>query len=199
MILFVPPTKKEQHLEAETEDLIQFTKDIALQPYDPELWLNRAHCLRLLGFPELGLGDAYKARLLVEAALENTTALGTDALRTFSKKVYNLHMSDPAWIRWRLYVSTPELLQSRVTDMLKRIEIQCWTELMEGLMASNCCNDYLEMSKAAIAKFPLDEVFPSELNNANSWYQQRVNILQNQVDSGNMTVKQMDWTLLVCR
>jgi hypothetical protein len=185
-----------QRLEAEIEDLVQFTKDIARLPYDPESWLNRAHCLRLLGFPELGLGDAYKARLLVEAALENTSSLGVDALKTFSRKVYNLHMTDPAWQQWRSHVSIPELLQSRVTGMLKRIEIQCWTELMEGLMASNCCNDYVEMSKEAISKFPSDEVFPSELDNANSWYQQRVDILEGRVETGDLTAEQMAWTLV---
>lgn len=105
-------------------------------------------------------------------------------------------MTNPAWKQWRSHVSTPELLQSRVTDMLKRIEIQCWTELMECLMASNCCNDYLEMSKAAIAKFPTDEVFPSELENAKAWYQQRVDILQKRVDTGDLTIAQMQWTLI---
>jgi hypothetical protein len=150
----------------------------------------------MLGYPELGLGDAYKARLLVEAALENTSALGADALTTFSRKVYNLHMTDPAWKQWSHHVSTPQLLQSRVTDMLKRIEIQCWTELMECLISSNCCNDYLEMSMAAISKFPSDVVFPSELENAKAWYQQRVDILQQRVDTGDLTAAQMQWTLI---
>jgi hypothetical protein len=165
-------------------------------PYDPEIWLNRAHCLRLIGFPELGLGDAYKARLLVEAALESSsTTLGTKALQTFAKKIYNQHMTDPAWSQWKSRVATAELLKARAMDMLKRLEAHIWTELMESLIASNCCSDYLRLSKEAVKKFPDDAVFPSDVANAESWYQQRVEILQAQVDDGEMTDVQMQTTL----
>lgn len=165
-------------------------------PYDPETWLNRAHCLRLLGYPELGLGDAYKARLLVEAALENRSSpLGTTTFQAFAGKIYNQHMNDPAWAQWRSRVATSALLQARTTDMLKRIEAHIWTELMEGLIACNCCSDYLRMSIAAAEKFPRDEVYPSDVKNAVSWYQQRVTILQAQVDDGDMTAVQMQTTL----
>ncbi|KAG0652468.1 Trithorax-related 4 [Hyphodiscus hymeniophilus] len=185
-----------EQLESEIKDLAHFTKSISLTPYDPELWLNRAHCLRLLGYPELGLGDAYKARLLVEATLETPgSTLGTNALQTFAKKIYIQHMTDPAWSQWKSRVSTSALLKARSLDMLKRLEAHIWTELMEGLIASNCCGDYLKLSKEAVLKFPDDEVFPSDVANAESWYQQRVDILQAQVDEGDMTVVQMQTTL----
>lgn len=63
-------------------------------------------------------------------------------------------------------------------------------------MSANCCNDYLEMSKEAIARFPSDTVFPSELENAVSWYQQRVDILQARVDTDDMTPEQMATNLV---
>lgn len=66
---------------------------------------------------------------------------------------------------------------------------------MEGLIASNCCSDYLKMSKKAVEKFPDDEVFPSDLANAESWFQQRIDILQAQVDEGEITDVQMKTTL----
>jgi hypothetical protein len=53
------------------------------------------------------------------------------------------------------------------------------------------------MSKQAVAKFPLDEIFVSELANANAWYQMRVKILREQVNNGDMTEKEMEWTLIV--
>jgi len=154
--------KCRQLLHGEIEDVAQFTKDLALSPYDPETWLNRAHYLRILGFPELGLGDAYKARLLIEAALapsESQVSLGEDTFRTFSEKVYAMHASNPAWA---VHVDTKEKLKERTQGMLKRLEIQCWTESMEGLMAANCSKDYLDMSNEAVKRFPDDEVFPSE-------------------------------------
>jgi hypothetical protein len=92
-------------------------------------------------------------------------------------------------------VATSALLKARSIDMLKRLEAHIWTELMEGLIASNCCSDYLRMSKQATEKFPDDEVFPSDVANAESWYQQRVDILQAQVDDGEMTSVQMQTTL----
>lgn len=104
-------------------------------------------------------------------------------------------MNDPAWAQWREQVATSALLQARTTDMLKRIEAHVWTELMEGLIACNCCSDYLRMSIAAAEKFPRDEVYPSDVRNAVSWYQQRVTILQAQVDDGDMTPTQMQTTL----
>jgi hypothetical protein len=173
--------------------LSQTTKELALTPYDPESWLNRAQTLRILGFPELGLGDAYKSRLLVESALENSSETGTAALKAFSAKIYHLHVTSPGLEQ---HVATPELLQLRVTAMLKRLEIQCWTELMEGLMACNCCNDYIQLSKAAVEKFPGDAVFQSELDNANAWYGQRVDQLQARVDSDEMSAEEMESTLL---
>jgi hypothetical protein len=66
---------------------------------------------------------------------------------------------------------------------------------MEGLIASNCSSDYVKMSKKAVEKFPDDVVFPSDVANAQSWFQQSVQILQAQVDVGETTDIQMQTTL----
>ncbi|KAL3418843.1 WD and tetratricopeptide repeat protein [Phlyctema vagabunda] len=186
-----------EQLEAEIRDFQQASQGILENPYDPELWLNRAHCLRLLGYPELALGDIYKARLLAEAALSsNSTTIGTLALEAYSKNVYNLHMTHPAYVRFKSCVSTPELLKTWSIRMLGRVEVQIWTELMEGLLAANCCDDYLRLSKEAVQKFPEDDIFPSEVANAENWNEQRIAILQERVDDGEMTEEQMSTNLL---
>ncbi|KAF7857178.1 hypothetical protein EAF04_009419 [Stromatinia cepivora] len=182
-------------LESEIKAFTQFTKDIAEAAYDPENWLNRGNCLRRLGYPELALGDVHKARLLVEAALENDSTLGTDAYKAYSQKIYQLHQTHPAWMLRKAQVATPESLHALVTVLLKRLELQIWSELMEGLMASNCCADYLAASKDAVARFPDDKVFPSEVANAESWFEQRQNILQGYVDDEEMTTGAMASTL----
>ena len=51
-------------------ELIKHTKTIFKSPYEPRIWLHRARTLQRLGFPELAVGDAYKARLLIEAGRE---------------------------------------------------------------------------------------------------------------------------------
>ena len=186
----------QQQFASESSEVIRLTTLLQTLPYDPETWLNRGNCLRLLGFPELALGDVYKARLLVEAGLlETPSVLGNEVRKAFRKKTYELHTTDPAWMRWADAVSTPELLAQRVKEMLKRLELQIWTEMMEGLMAANCCGDYSRMSREAVAKFPDDEIFPSEVSNSDAWYAQREAILKARVESGDMNESQMTSTL----
>lgn len=47
--------------------LRQQTGSIKLSPYDPGTWLQRARTLVELRYPELAMGDAYKAKLLCDA------------------------------------------------------------------------------------------------------------------------------------
>ncbi len=161
------------------------------------MWLNRGNCLRLLGFPELALGDVYKARLLVEAGLlETPSILGDEVRQTYREKTYKLHTTDPAWMKWADSVSTPELLAQTVKRLLMRLELQIWTELMEGLMATNCCGDYVRMSREAQKKFPDDAFFPSEVSNADAWYGQRETILKASMERGEMNEESMMTMLL---
>jgi hypothetical protein len=150
-----------------------------------------------LGYPELALGDVYKARLLAEAGIgDSRTVLRDQVRKALSKKTYELHTTDPAWMKWAHTVSTPDLLAQKVQDMLKRLELQIWTELMEGLMAANCCGDYARMSREAVEKFPDDEFFPSEVSNADAWYAQRKEVLVSAVEDGQMNEEQMTTTLM---
>ncbi|KAK4896154.1 hypothetical protein LTR27_006011 [Elasticomyces elasticus] len=63
-----PPELGEEDLTPRLPDLINTlntqTKDLQQHPYDPELWLHRATTLASLRFPELAVGDTYKALLL---------------------------------------------------------------------------------------------------------------------------------------
>ena len=60
--------------------IIESTKRWSELCYDPTQWMSRANQLGLLGYPELATGDAYKARLLVQAKFDmhkgKSTALG---------------------------------------------------------------------------------------------------------------------------
>jgi len=110
-------------------------------------------------------------------------------------KIWWLHMTDPAWEQWKSAIASPGLLKSRVIDILKKLEVQVWTELMEGLIAANACHDYIQMSREAVARFPSDDIFPSELMNAEAWFMQRKDILRAQHDSGEMSASLMHSTL----
>src|SRR4051812_442120 len=46
------------------------TDALAISSYDPELWYLRATAYIKLGYPDLAIGDAYRALLLVQELLE---------------------------------------------------------------------------------------------------------------------------------
>jgi len=168
------------------------TRQIGLTPYDPELWLYRGRSLRLLGYPELALGDVYKARLLVEAVREKRSLFGVSVHALYTSKIRALHMTQPSWAA---LVATLELLSARVEAVLQQLELQVWSELMEGLLAANACADYLALSREAVERWPEDEVFVSEMANAESWFGQREDILKLQLEEGEISENQMSSTL----
>jgi hypothetical protein len=98
--------------------------------------------------------------------------------------------------RLNAMLSTAEVFRSRVKDVLKQLEVRIWSELMEGLIAANACCDYLSLSREAVARFPDDEVFPSEVANAESWFAQREEILKTQNEDGEMSEEVMSSTLV---
>src|SRR5437764_13207427 len=46
------------------------TSSLGVSPYDPELWLQRGICHDDLRYPELAIGDVYRALLLVDELRE---------------------------------------------------------------------------------------------------------------------------------
>lgn len=51
----------------------ELTAAIKTTPYDPSLWLHRARIHSALQFPDLAAGDAYRALMLYEAAIDETS------------------------------------------------------------------------------------------------------------------------------
>lgn len=60
---------------------------------------------------------------------------------------------------WAVAVATPELFLARVGVVLLQLEVQVWSELMEGLIAANTCVDYLALSREAVERWLEDGVF----------------------------------------
>lgn len=96
---------------------------------------------------------------------------------------------------WAALEGQPDVWEARVRGVLKQIELQVWTEIMEGLMAANACADYLVQSREAVARFPEDEVFPSEVANAESWLEQREKILKGQLEEEEIGLEEMQSTM----
>lgn len=56
--------------------------NIKARPYAFRFWTNRSHCLLDLGYPELAVGDSYKALLLCESGLNNDVPIGQQVRQT---------------------------------------------------------------------------------------------------------------------
>lgn len=63
------PYRSPQQLATAASRLAFETRTIGAHPYDPTKWLARASTLQELGFPELAVGDAWKADALCESML----------------------------------------------------------------------------------------------------------------------------------
>lgn len=55
------------------DKLCERSKAILHHPYDPVLWLRRSSTLSRLRYPELAVGDAYKAKMLCQTHLAQLT------------------------------------------------------------------------------------------------------------------------------
>lgn len=95
-------------------------------PYNPTSWYWRATALPYLGCPELCLGDAHRARLLVEAALVKTTGLGDNALLVYGLGEWIENASQ--WKRNGL-----DKFKLYVTSQLRKLEKQIWMLITNAL------------------------------------------------------------------
>ncbi|KAF2427387.1 hypothetical protein EJ08DRAFT_699614 [Tothia fuscella] len=82
--------------------------------------------MRRLGYPELSVGDAHKARLLIEAALEASTELGRIALLTFAATSF-------LEVQCAGTKSTMKQFRAHINIKLRELEAHVWTVLRERL------------------------------------------------------------------
>ncbi|KAF2489826.1 hypothetical protein BU16DRAFT_586014 [Lophium mytilinum] len=83
VVTIVYPTLSVEEYRLQAASVRELTNSIIELPYHPSSWIRRAEAHTVLVYPELAIGDAYKARLLVEAALSNTTELGEMAVLVY--------------------------------------------------------------------------------------------------------------------
>ncbi|KAM3418360.1 hypothetical protein BST61_g4359 [Cercospora zeina] len=88
-------TWEKQHSKAETRQLsailVSNTKEIQSKPYDAKAWIKRGHTLNLLRYPELAVGDGFKAAKLCRDVVE--------ILESNTKPNYRLGANMGFWMR----------------------------------------------------------------------------------------------------
>jgi len=144
-------TDNEQDVSRGALDLARLTSNIMLLPYDPENWILRARLLNILGYPELATGDAYKARMLVDAG--SATKLGR--LRTHVRLVIGMKLF-LATSTGNEHVAVDLAMAdigARVAGTLHSMALAAWTVLIEGLKAANAYVDQITVCKNATKLF----------------------------------------------
>lgn len=115
-------------------DLQDLTQRLIGCPYDPVAWLQRAEVLLPLGFPELAVGDAYKALLLIRQSRGSEDRLA-------------------ASINRHLIINAPISLANAEAQR-SVTEQGVLLALGQGLLFANCLQDSLEYAQRAVANYP---------------------------------------------
>ena len=115
--------------------------------YDPSAWLERANHLRELGYSELAAGDAYKARLLVQANLDLIRGKSTELGRRVAANTPDFLKG----VTERLHASIFQLLVSLLKDLnepsgLQALCIECREICPSDLSFQIYLEDALKMS-----------------------------------------------------
>jgi len=132
-------------------DLAQLTSNIMSLPYDPENWISRARLLLVLGYPELATGDAYKARMLVDAG----SASKIGKLRTHVRLLVAMKLLLATSTSQFENLSYQECadIGTRVDSIFRSMARDACTVLIEGLKAANAYVDQIIVCKNATKLF----------------------------------------------
>ncbi|KAF3298172.1 hypothetical protein TWF132_000012 [Orbilia oligospora] len=149
------------------------TDALAISPYDPDLWQQRAITHVKLGFPDLAIGDAYRALLLVQELLEaheesefgfiglvawrgrraqpkDTFATGDDVAVVSDEVSNEVEETEGG------YDSIPEITEVEDKD-LKETDVFARRLICSSLLEIGCLLDAWEQADASLKVYPEDE------------------------------------------
>ena len=144
-------TDSGQDINKSALDLAQLTSNIMSLPYNPEAWISRARLLNVLGYPELATGDAYKARMLVDAG----SASKIGKIRTHVRLVVGMKLllaPSTSQVENLSYQECADI-GTRVDSIFRSMALEAWTVLIEGLKAANAYVDQITVCKNATKLF----------------------------------------------
>lgn len=116
------------------------TQALTCSPYSASLWLDRGKCLLKLQYPELAVGDAYKATLLIKHFRDSESKIASHVGVEIARDL------DLTWLL-NSDCSCLDLLSSYSTEILERshdLERRSLTLLTQALL---CTHSFLEASE----------------------------------------------------
>jgi hypothetical protein len=120
-----------------------------------------------LGYPELALGDVYKAHLLVEAALRNDDWLGETVLLYTGMSIWLAGLRNPLY---SLMDQDPEVFRTSVTNKLRELEENLAKGFVGSLFCAVAFADAAHFSRENMRRFPWDKVHAEHLQTALGLY-----------------------------
>jgi len=143
-------------LEERTQTLIALQQKTSTAPYSILHRLSLARAYRDLGYPDLAIGDAYKALLLVDEVIENgeyhEEALDAATLDYVSEQLASTILEDSG-------SEMPHTADKAISWVQRICLNQAYTLLIEDLQICGCLRtafDYISRAKKA---FPTDSAF----------------------------------------
>ena len=148
-------TASTKPIEINAQRLQRNTRALAQIPYEPGLWLLRAQLLLAHGYPELAAGDAYKARLLVEATRRTDSELGVKVRMQYGMCLWlGWHQRfDPALGGLDPQFINASNIACEVAEGLDGYEQQAWSVLIIALQHTDCIEENQALAKEAATKF----------------------------------------------
>ena len=137
--------------------IIAKSKQILLTPYNPEYWFRRADTLLHLGYPELATGDARKACLLIESAIDD---MGDD-LGEKVKAAYSTFLQLEQYDEERNSLES-DLWMTRVRDCLIELLRNTYRLSLKAIEFTLDPWEALHICQEAKHKYPNDDYFPEE-------------------------------------
>ncbi|KAH0553372.1 hypothetical protein GP486_006557, partial [Trichoglossum hirsutum] len=151
-----PPSA--EYVRQNGDEIRWFTGCIIETPYDPEIWYSRAVRLLNLGYPELAVGDAYKATLLVDAGLDYYSSLGERV---------RLHFGMSLWYHNNRKPSDAELFDPILMhQLLRTVRKSTYRVMVSSLALIHAHTDTKTVCQMALRKFHIDGFLVRSLGTA---------------------------------
>ena len=151
------PANNQQDLDRNVGIVTTRTRQILNDPHNPSYWIERADALLHVGYPELTAGDAKKACLLLEAALNRDESdLGEDVKRTFGQYL-RIKTAD------KIKNSTkPKLWTAYVNDCLDGLLNTTYRVSLKAVEFALNPWEALQICQGAKTSYPDDKYFQEE-------------------------------------
>ncbi|KAL9619875.1 MAG: hypothetical protein Q9160_005522 [Pyrenula sp. 1 TL-2023] len=144
-------SKTQEALRAEVFYARKLTKAIAILPYEACLWLRRGLALENVGYPELAIGDYYKARLLYDAARNPGDELGEKAKFANRMRSWLEGINSQFWsneMTTDMFDNSPANVQDKLLTLV----------LIRSLFQARCYADACRLCQDALRIYPEDLV-----------------------------------------